>query len=86
MRVILYSSRYYTKISQAICKNHKITPGFQFILKCEMKLRPFTSMVSLILFFLLLFGFTTRSLEYAATDVIDGLQGKKGINIFANKY
>ena len=84
MRVILYSSRYYTKISQAICKNHKITPGFQFILKCEMKLRPFTSMVSLILFFLLLFGFMTRSLEYAATDVIDGLQGKKGINDLAN--
>lgn len=84
MRLILYSSRYYTKISQAICKNHKITPGFQFILKCEMKLRPFTTMVSLVLFFLLLFGFMTRSLEYAATDVIDGLQGKKGINDLAN--
>ena len=84
MRLILYSSRYYTKISQAICKNHKITPGFQFILKCEMKLRPFTTMVSLVVFFLLLFGFMTRSLEYAATDVNVGLQGKKGINDLAN--
>lgn len=83
-KILLYLSRYNTKISHAICKSHKITPGFQFIIKCEMKLRLFTTMTTLVLLFLVVFGFMTRSFEYSAIDIEKGLEGKKGINDLAN--
>lgn len=83
-KILLYLSRYNTKISHAICKNHKISPGFQFIIKCEMKRRPFATMTTLVLLFLVVFGFMTSSLEYTAIDIEKGLEGRKGVNDLGN--
>lgn len=79
-RIIIETTRWNSRISQAICGNYQIKPGFQFLIKCEIKYRPIMSIIAFIFLFICLMALIMRCFEFATVNIIPQPVSKKGIN------
>lgn len=79
-RITNYCMKWNKKVSQTITKSHRIKRGMVFSLKCELKEKPFTTLIFSCLFFIIIAGMIIRSFEYLAVTPTQGLVGTKGIN------
>ena len=82
--VLMHLSRFNTKISQTICKSHKVKPGLYFVIKSEINRKTKLSILILLMIFCFCFSFISRGFENMAIDIERGLEGKKGTNDLQN--
>ena len=82
--VLMHLSRFNTKISQTICKSHKVKPGLYFVIKSEINRKTKLSIIILLMIFCFCFSFISRGFENMALDIEKGLEGKKGTNDLQN--
>ena len=82
--LLMHLSRFNTKISQTICKSHKVKPGLYFVIKSEINRKTKLSIIFLLIIFCFCFSFISRGFENMAIDIEKGLEGKKGTNDLQN--
>jgi len=82
--VLMHLSRFNTKISQTICKSHKVKPGLYFVIKSEINRKTKLSIIIILIIFCFYFSFILRGFENMALDIERGLEGRKGRNDLQN--
>ena len=79
-RTLLMTSKYSSKISEAICQTYKTNYNLLVIIKAEMNSRPLIFFIIVFILFIVITSLLLRSFEVFGYDIITGYYGKKGIN------